>query len=411
MIYWQPDSLAVRTIRLRIVCAWELGASLGHLARVTALARALSAAGHEVTVVVRDLGGSGAFLRDIPCHLQQAPLFHGRLSLQRPQACLADTLLLAGYAAADSLWPLWQGWCTVLRQSQAELLVADHAPTALMAARSLNLPCIPAGNGFTLPAFGASLADWRPLKWEDDLVARQEQQVVGVINSLLVTGRQLARLSDLYSGCGTVITSFPHIDPYAGQRRNVQYCVDNPQTLTRRAVFSSAARKRICAYLVPGFAKFAELCEALAASGADVTLLCPGAGAGPWDRLEGEHFRIERTPLDLAALLNACDLFVGHGALGTLTQCMRLGKPMLLLPLHMEQLHNAVQAQKLGIAHVSPILETTQAYTQTLSTALQDSSAALKARAFADAHHQHYRQTFADTLVQLVATSRSQMCI
>lgn len=52
--------------------------------------------------------------------------------------------------------------------------------------------------------------------------------------------------------------------------------------------------------------------------------------------------------------LKACDLVISRAGHGTLTQCMCYGKPMILVPTpsHTEQLNNARQAEKLGVAKV-----------------------------------------------------------
>jgi UDP:flavonoid glycosyltransferase YjiC (YdhE family) len=52
--------------------------------------------------------------------------------------------------------------------------------------------------------------------------------------------------------------------------------------------------------------------------------------------------------------LKACDLVISRAGHGTLTQCMCYGKPMILVPTpsHTEQLNNAKQAEKLGVANV-----------------------------------------------------------
>ncbi len=52
--------------------------------------------------------------------------------------------------------------------------------------------------------------------------------------------------------------------------------------------------------------------------------------------------------------LKACDLVVSRAGHGTITQCMCYGKPMILVPTpnHTEQISNAAQAKKLGVAKV-----------------------------------------------------------
>jgi UDP:flavonoid glycosyltransferase YjiC (YdhE family) len=52
--------------------------------------------------------------------------------------------------------------------------------------------------------------------------------------------------------------------------------------------------------------------------------------------------------------LKACDLVISRAGHGTITQCMCYGKPMILVPTpnHTEQINNAAQAKKLGVAKV-----------------------------------------------------------
>ncbi|MEM3616338.1 MAG: UDP-N-acetylglucosamine--N-acetylmuramyl-(pentapeptide) pyrophosphoryl-undecaprenol N-acetylglucosamine transferase [Candidatus Bathyarchaeia archaeon] len=52
--------------------------------------------------------------------------------------------------------------------------------------------------------------------------------------------------------------------------------------------------------------------------------------------------------------LKACDLVISRAGHGTITQCMCYGKPMILVPTpnHTEQINNAIQAKKLGVAKV-----------------------------------------------------------
>ncbi|MEM1563111.1 MAG: glycosyltransferase [Candidatus Bathyarchaeia archaeon] len=52
--------------------------------------------------------------------------------------------------------------------------------------------------------------------------------------------------------------------------------------------------------------------------------------------------------------LKACDLVISRAGHGTITQCMCYGKPMILVPTpnHTEQINNAAQARKIGVAKV-----------------------------------------------------------
>jgi UDP:flavonoid glycosyltransferase YjiC (YdhE family) len=53
--------------------------------------------------------------------------------------------------------------------------------------------------------------------------------------------------------------------------------------------------------------------------------------------------------------LKACDVAIGRAGHGTITQCICYGKPMVIIPTpgHTEQLTNARQAEKLGVARIA----------------------------------------------------------
>src|SRR6478672_9797804 len=122
----------------RILFAWELGAGMGHAMACATLARALEARGHICAFAFREpraletlgLGDRTAF---------QAPFMPREGEGQGAPLCLPDVLAGCGYAKPGDLAHLVAGWVDVLRTSQPQLLVADYAPTALLAARILGV--------------------------------------------------------------------------------------------------------------------------------------------------------------------------------------------------------------------------------------------------------------------------------
>lgn len=82
-----------------------------------------------------------------------------------------------------------------------------------------------------------------------------------------------------------------------------------------------------------------------------VSLGYPNASTEP---IHHGNVRIYKWVPNRFEYLKACDLVIGRAGHGTLTQCMRHGKPMILVPTpsHTEQLNNAKQAAKIGVAKV-----------------------------------------------------------
>jgi len=77
----------------------------------------------------------------------------------------------------------------------------------------------------------------------------------------------------------------------------------------------------------------------------------PNADAEPIRR---GNFKIYKWIPNRFEYMKACDLIISRAGHGTITQCMCYGKPMILVPTpaHTEQLNNAKQAEKLGVAKV-----------------------------------------------------------
>lgn len=388
---------------MRILCAWELGASHGHLARLAAIVKQLLAQGHEVTVALKDLAASSQFFAADTCTLLQAPVFQTKLQMRRDLVSLADVLLLKGYGSRESLWPLWQAWKNLITLSQADLLIADYAPTALLAAHSMNCPKIIIGNGFMLPETGEPLADWRPFKVSDKLPAQQENTVLEIINQLLSDDKKLTLLSELFHCEKVLINTFPLLDIYKALRKNAVYCTDNPQAFSKGSAFSLAGKLRISCYLNPAYKKLPQLCAALAGFDAEVKVICPGADARAMAALQSATFSFLTDLTDIETLIYNSDMFIGHGGQGTTTQCLRMGKAMLLLPMQLEQLNVAVILQKNGLAKLIPELDTAENYRDMLATNLGNAEFSNRLLEFSKANARYCQQTFAHAVATAVA--------
>ena len=117
---------------------WELGAGLGHAARLKSIALPLRARGHRVSFVLRDLVQPRRLLQGCGGDMLQAPVWlHRTAGLPQVQASLAEILLAVGYLNADALGGLCEGWRGLFRQGRPDLVIAGYAPTRLLAGRGL----------------------------------------------------------------------------------------------------------------------------------------------------------------------------------------------------------------------------------------------------------------------------------
>lgn len=357
--------------RKTVLCTWEIGGELGHISRLSAITQALEANGYRVVVALKDLSRALPFFRDSDATLMQAPVWLPKISMQRPIACLADSLLLLGYLEPDPLHSLVRAWRALFDLVQPDLVVFDYSPTAQLALADKSVAKIQVGSGFCDPVPGHPIVDWRPYPSADQLVQRQEERVLQVVNE--VRRRQdwppLARLADLYKVDRVLITTLREFDPY-GAVRAASYCIAAPAS-KRSPVAFPPGQPRVLVYLKPGYPQLNLLLPALARCGACVFIVCP---MGPADQLRAlVHERLQFTTevVDLAGAMAEADLFIGHGNAGTLREALLAGTPALVLPIQLEQLLLGRKVQALGVGEIVERIESEAALIAKIQSLLQ----------------------------------------
>jgi hypothetical protein len=333
----------------RILFAWEMGRNLGHLSRDLPLARACRDAGHHVVMTAPDLRAAGALLRDEGLPLVQAPMLN-RVDAPRPAPVnFADMLLHLGYADEATLAGALAGWRGLFELGRPDVVVFDHAPTALIAARQLGIPVLVQGTGFEIPPGGSPMPGFRP--WEPvdrERLEQAEADVLRRINGELLRfgALPLERLADLFVTPHTLLTTFPELDPF-GPRDGAHYvgpvfALPSPKEsrggprLERGGVFAYLRKD------IPG-------CEALlqALQALRVDVLCavpdlPDEWAARYPRL-----RFVAGTIDIHAVLPEAALVITSGA-GTIATALLAGVPVLVIPQFVEQYLAGLALQRTG---------------------------------------------------------------
>src|SRR5688572_7028593 len=305
-----------------VLCTWEIGGELGHISRLSAIANTLEKRGYRVVLALKDLSRALPFFRNTNVTLLQAPVWLPKVTMQRPIACLADSLLLLGYLEPDPLDCLVRAWRSLFDLVLPDLVIYDYSPTAMLAFSDKALPKIQVGSGFCDPVPGHPIADWRPYTSADHLVQLQEQRVLQVINK--VRGRMgwppLVCLADMFAADRVMIAGLREFDPYGAVRRGV-YCLASAHSSKPPVVFSEE-RPRVVVYLKPAYPQIRLLLNTLARCDAQVFIVCP---MGPLELLRSvasERLRFTTELVDLPGAIAQADLFIGHGNAGTLREAL-----------------------------------------------------------------------------------------
>src|SRR5215213_944270 len=260
----------------RILYCWELGEDLGHISNFLPVALALRARGHTVIAALRELGRAETVFGPHGIPLLQAPVWLQPPSeAPHPPQSFAEMLIHFGFADPSGLTAMLRAWRNLLALADPDLMIADHGPTALLAARSCGVPSATYGAGFFLPPFTTPLPKLRP--WLNIPAKRlfgNEQAVLAGANTALATfgAPPLETLADLYRGAEHFLMTYPELDQFAmrtsGEYRGV--ILSAPSGVAPEWPFG--AGPKVFAYLKPQFADLEKLLTLLTAMDCRVLL-------------------------------------------------------------------------------------------------------------------------------------------
>lgn len=337
----------------RILCAWEFGGGLGHVRRLLPIARELRDRGHEVHFAFRDAASLEPVARE-GFEGYAAP----RLRLpSRPNlapANFSDILLNEGYGDIAGLAGALRAWRTLLALLRPQVVVADYAPTAMLAARASGICRVTVGSGFALPRLSDPLPALRPWMGIDDVTLRSiDARLVACIRGALGDKRgapQAAR--DLFEARAHLLCTFPQVDPF-GPRGDGEYLgAQGDDAAGLRMHWAESGGRRVFAYLKPEDPRFSAVLEALRAIAVETIVAAPGLPDGAARAAAGPRLRVVTQAVELGDFLERADLCISHGGPGIAARALAAGVTQALLPMNLEQLLVSRRMQEDGVAGV-----------------------------------------------------------
>ncbi len=349
-----------------IVLAWELGGGLGHLKRLQALAKELLAAGHQLTLVSRDIENTRRIFAEWPVALIPSPLHPDTFpeALEQTPA-YAHILFNIGYGRPDILNEMVVRWHRLLESLAPDMLIADHAPTALMVSRDMAIPRINYGDGFTCPPPSDPLPLLYPTGAEAgfdrediclDDARTSEQQMLEHCNQALALCNcsAMEKLGDIYRVDETFLMTVPALD-HLGSRTQVSYSGLLPADDTglvphwpRGSDHRNHSRLRIFVYLK--MQDYTEtLLDTLSSSGLSVLVYIGGLPVSLEHKYQqSETLAFAEGALSIPRVLSQSDLVVSHGGHQLSSQCLMNGVPQMHLPINLEQQLLAARCEQTG---------------------------------------------------------------
>ncbi len=334
-----------------------MGHNYGHATQIGAVARALSAARRNVQiwVALKTPAAATELGWDFPHRILQAPYHPVKPGRRSPPALTyAQGLIPCGYENADTLYPLIESWRSLYDLVKPDVLVAQAAPTALLAARDMKFKRMAFGKSFDMPPLADPMPPLYYWKKNDmNVIKRHEAAMTGMINKALARARMkpLKKFYDMLEADKNFLCTFEEFDHYP-QREGADYLGALYETGSGAGMkWEGTNRKRIFAYMRPGPPVFSACLEALRKLPAhyDAILAAPGMPEATRKKMQTPSLRISPSPLNLDALLPTCDLMINHASAGLCCAVAMAGVPMLMLPLHIEQLMFARAVGRAGM--------------------------------------------------------------
>lgn len=319
----------------------ELGGGFGHVSNLLAIGRALASLGYRVTCAMADLVRPALLLRQAGFPVLQAPTWprmgHGKT------ACYADILALIGFENAPALTLMTAGWQDLIDLVKPDLIVADHSPTAALAAFGAN-PVVMVGNGFTLPP---DHLDEYPMLARDAEPLVPQSRLLEVVHEVQGNRKRPApeTLPALLSAAFRGVLSFPELDAYADVRSDNTLGV-----LEAMPVYAPRGDARsVYAYLTDYHPELRTIADALVEVDAEVSCHVSNH-ADVAAVLSRGGVRLLDEPADLTVILPRVSVVVSHASMGMAHAGLAAGRPQLVLPHDLEKECAARALDSLGVS-------------------------------------------------------------
>lgn len=393
----------------RVVFVSELGGGFGHLSKLSLLAEPLTQNACEVFAGLTNSGETRLAGKNLPVNFFDLPAWPPPIHRANHALNYAEILARVGYCAPGRLAGALQQWVTILERIRPGLVIGDHAPTALLAARACGIPQARVGTGFQsppaenpLPAlFKESTAQTRKLR------AKMDSLVLEAINKAMSSYgvKPASRLHKALRIDHDLICTLPETDHY-GQRPKTHYwgpLFTLPTGL--KADWPAVTGKRVFVYLNSTTPGLGQLCQALSELDCSALVFVRGISKKQVADLTLANVRVVDTPVDMSAVLESAELIICNGGHGVVSATLLSGRALLVSPLHAEQMMCSNRLSDQGLAATILANSNKQAWREAIRTRLKPDRENDALTEFAQKYKNYDPNRTAEKIAQVLANS------
>lgn len=322
----------------------EAGTGRGHIATLAVFAKALCI-DHSVEAALCRLDHAPllrAFCAEIYRGVALTYLARERKARRnRPIANWGEYLADIGFADQDFVEASLDWWVATLRGRRIDLLIAEFAPFALLAARALGIPSIATGQGHSVPP--STMARF-PTSRSAMACLHDETELVCLVNR---AGQKhgLPRLEafpQIYTASAHMPRTIPQLDPYLFWRRNAAYLPPFSRQFPERGLGDE-----VFVYFSTHEHNEPAIMAAIAALGLPTRAVVTEASDEQREVLAQAGVVVETAPLPHAEIAARSRMIIHAGQHGAVCLGLALGLPQVAFPCMSEQSENARRIEAL----------------------------------------------------------------
>ena len=369
---------------MRVIFCNELGEGTGHFAPYLSLLDALAQRGWQVSIAARNPAEAAPASHQRGFTLFQAPIstmaFAG---LDSASFSYTEILHHFGYAHEGTLRGLYIAWKNLLSLTKPDLVLANAAPTAHLAAQSLGIPVLAVGSGFNCPPAVDPLPlirDWQPgIEARIDASENLARRTVDAVLEGFGDSRPNA-WKGIYD-VPSLLCTLPELDHFPARGPGARYIGMLPTSGAAALPVDGPACDVFVYFRVNQFIE--PLLSDLRRSGLRTTVYCADMSQADRTRWRSAGLDMLDRPANLGAILPQCRLVVNYAGHNLTAETLLAGKPLLLLPVHLEQDLTAQSVVRLGAGLSVRPGERTPRFRRLLERLLEETAFTDSAAAFA----------------------------
>lgn len=346
----------------KILFCWELGAATGHLHLLGSLIQPLHDDGHEVVLASRNVKTAYRMFGHLNIKILPAPHYQEKVQGLQPAANYSEVLFHVGFLDAEGSNAVISSWESLYQLLEPDMIITEHSPSAMIAARMFDVSVIVVGYGFSIPPDDSPMPTLTP--WIENDVQRHlnsEKKARLAINQLLEKrgAKPINKIANIFHDYQTFLVTLPEIDHY-GERPGVQYWGSSIYTGKDglpEAVWPNENHEKVFVYLHSGYRQFPGLIKQLSQLSLTTLVVAPEMDKRQAQQMSNSRVKFIDYQVDLKSVSQQCRVIINHASQGTIPNLLLLGKPALMLPNFVEQTTLAwrLAKQSLGLmAHPDP---------------------------------------------------------